>query len=142
LIMEVLRISSVIPIGVAHLCTEDTKFHGFDIPKGSMISANIYAAHHDPEVWGDPEVFRPERFLAPDGTCIQRHESFFPFSTGRRVCMGENLARDSLFLFITMIGLNFSVHAPLGQEKPKLEPKYGQITHQPKTFEVSMKYRG
>jgi len=114
---------------------------GFDILKGTLVFANLYQAHHDPKVWGDPEKFRPERFLNPDGTCMRRHESLMPFGAGRRVCMGENLARDTLFLFISMILQNFQITTPEGQQLPSLEPVSGQITTQPKKFLVSMKVR-
>ncbi|XP_071830916.1 lithocholate 6-beta-hydroxylase-like [Apostichopus japonicus] len=33
------------------------------IPKGFRILVPIYAIHHDPEIWEDPEEFQPERFL-------------------------------------------------------------------------------
>jgi len=139
--MEVLRCSSIVPVGVSHVVLEDTKLGRFDIPKGTLVFANLYQVHHDLEVWGDPNEFRPERFLNPDGSCMQRHESLMPFGAGRRVCMGENLARDTLFLFTTMIFQKFRVTTPEGKERPSLEPMEGQITVQPKKFQVSMKYR-
>jgi len=139
--MEVMRCSSIVPIGVSHMAVEDTKIGGYDIPKGTMVGANIYQVHHDPEVWGDPETFRPERFINPDGTCMQRHESLMPFSVGRRVCMGESLARDSLFLFTTILLQNFTLTVPEGREMPTMQPKFGQITSNPHPFQVSMKSR-
>jgi len=139
--MEVMRCSSIVPIGMSHKAIENTKVGGYDIPKGTMIAANIYQVHHDPEVWGDPAIFRPERFINPDGTCMQRHESFMPFSVGRRACMGESLARDSLFLFTSLIVQNFTLAVPEGREMPTLGPKFGKITSQPYPFEVSLKSR-
>jgi len=141
-IMEVLRCSSIVPIGVAHMTVQDVKIGGYDIPSGTMVNANVYHVHHDPEVWGDPHVFRPERFLNADGTCMGRHESLMPFSVGRRACMGENLARDSLFIFTALMVQNFSVTLPPNEkEKPTLTAKTGHITLQPHPFKVSMKYR-
>lgn len=136
--MEVLRCSSIVPVGVSHCCIEDTIISGYKIPKGTVVNANVYQIHHDPDVWGDPETFRPERFLNPDGSCMQRHESFMPFSVGRRVCMGENLARDTLFLFTTTLLQNFHIRLPPGNEMPTIAPKLGQLTLQPQRFQVSM----
>jgi len=139
--MEVFRCSSILPVGGRHMCVEDVKIGGYDIPKGTLIHANIYQAHHDPEVWGDPEVFRPERFMNPDGTCMQRHESLMPFSVGRRVCIGESLARDSFFLFTTLLLQNFKFTIPEGCEMSAVQPRFGQIALQTQPFKVSMKIR-
>jgi len=140
-IMEVMRCSSIVPVGVSHTSLEDTKLGGYDIPKGTLVFANLYQVHHDPEVWGEPDEFRPERFLNPDGSCMQRHESLMPFGAGRRICMGEHLARDTLFLFTSTMFQKFTAIVPAGYERPTLETMPGQITVQPNKFHVCMKYR-
>ena len=85
---EVLRFSALVPLGVFHSTTEDAVLDGYLIPKDTLVVSNLYAALHDP-VWGDPENFRPERFLLPDGTVDRFNEAFIPFSTGKRVCLGN-----------------------------------------------------
>ncbi len=40
------------------------------IRKGMQIETPIYAAHHDPEFFPDPEEFRPERFLKENASNI------------------------------------------------------------------------
>ena len=82
---ELLRRSSIFPIGVHHKVMKDVDFHGYRIPKDTMILANLYGVHHDPTVYKNPEVFLPERFLGDEGK-ILRSEAFFPFSTGKRGC--------------------------------------------------------
>jgi len=44
--------------------------------------ANLYGAHMDPKVWGDPENFRPERFL-DEGNNLIRRDDIIPFGLGR-----------------------------------------------------------
>ena len=44
----------------------DAEWEGVRIPAGSMVLLDLYGQNHDPEVWGDPYVFRPERFLCRD----------------------------------------------------------------------------
>jgi cytochrome P450 len=140
--METLRKASVSPVNLVHKCTTDVKFQGYDIPKGTHIFGNIHDAHHDPEVWGDPEVFRPERFLTPDGTSIVKHESLIPFSTGKRVCIGKTFARDSLFLFITNLAHTFHILPPEApEEMPTMEIKFGQLTLGPVSSMMCMKER-
>lgn len=90
-LQEVLRFSAMVPLGVTHKALREVEFHGFTIPKGTLIFANLYWAMHDPKIWGDPETFRPERFLSEDGKSVLKHEALLPFSTGKRVCLGEEI---------------------------------------------------
>ena len=108
-IMEVMRYSAIVPTAVQHLTTEPVKLNGYDIPAGTIVIPNLYNSLRSPKTWGDPENFRPERFLSPDESKVVRHEAFIPFSTGKRVCLGETLARDELFLFMTSLFQRFQV---------------------------------
>lgn len=60
---------------------EECKILGYTIPKSSFIVSNLYNVLHDPNTWNDPDTFRPERFLTPDGT-VEKPEYFIPFSLG------------------------------------------------------------
>ena len=125
--METLRFSSLGPLSLAHRAIEDVMLGGYRIPKDSMIFANVYCIHHSKEIWADPEAFRPERFLNPDGTCMGKHDALLPFSVGRRVCIGENLAKNELFLFITSIIQTFHVTWDPSRPKPGLEKVSGPV---------------
>uniref|UniRef100_A0A1B0C842 Cytochrome P450 n=1 Tax=Lutzomyia longipalpis TaxID=7200 RepID=A0A1B0C842_LUTLO len=57
----------------------------------------------DKVLWGDPEVFRPSRFLDASGTKIIHPEHFYQFGKGRRMCMGITLAKAFLHTFLTTI---------------------------------------
>ena len=46
---------------VERLVSKDTTIEGIFLPAGSMVSAMIYAVHHDPETWPEPNKFDPER---------------------------------------------------------------------------------
>jgi len=92
-----------------HRSMRDMEFKGYTIPNDTLIIPNLYFIHHDPKVWSDPGEFKPERFLSTDGKSFQKHEALIPFSVGRRQCLGESLARDSLFLFLTNTFQNFEV---------------------------------
>lgn len=35
-----------------------------------QVIPNSYSAHMDSKIWGDPEIFRPERFLDADNNII------------------------------------------------------------------------
>jgi cytochrome P450 len=49
--------------GLPHCTTADDVFDGYFIPRGSLLMANLWAIMHDPEVYEEPDDFRPERFL-------------------------------------------------------------------------------
>ena len=80
--LEVLRKGDIAPMSISHGLSRDVTFHGYTIPKDAIIIPYLYSVHQDPEVWGDPENFRPERFIGPDGQ-VTRPEEFIPFSIGK-----------------------------------------------------------
>ena len=79
-ISEIQRISDIGPF-VLRAVLEDTTLHGYDIPKSATVVMNLNSVHHDPEVWPNPLVFQPERFLDEHGKYKSRSE-FMPFSMG------------------------------------------------------------
>ena len=81
-LMEVHRMSSIVPLGLPHAAKVDTSLNGYDIPKGTVVMSNIWAVHHDPKIWDNPGQFRPERFLDNEGG-LQRREELIPFSIGK-----------------------------------------------------------
>ena len=115
-IQELLRFSSITPLGgLLYRTTEDTELLGYTIKKDTLIIGNIYGVHNDDEVWGDPENFRPERFLDEAGK-VDRNlvRMTVPFGTGRRSCIGESLARDQIYLYCTGILQRFDVSCEEG----------------------------
>jgi cytochrome P450 len=54
------------PTGVPHATTEEDEYRGWRIPKGSIVIANAWKMLHDENIYPDPTVFRPERFLASE----------------------------------------------------------------------------
>ena len=86
-LLEVLRKGDIAPMSVSHGLSQDITFHGYSIPQDAIIIPHLSSVLQGPEIWGDPENFRPERFIGPDGkrACP---EEFIPFSTGRKKPLG------------------------------------------------------
>ncbi|XP_025098460.1 cytochrome P450 2J2-like isoform X2 [Pomacea canaliculata] len=133
-ILEVLRCSSIVPFSVPHSTATEVQFRGYTIPKGTLITPNLYSVLHAPEVWGDPDNFRPERFIGKDGKLL-RFEEHIPFSIGRRACLGEALARMELFLYLAAMIQRFRFLPPETGELPSLQRTYG-IIDTPKRYMV------
>ncbi|XP_037035613.1 methyl farnesoate epoxidase-like [Bradysia coprophila] len=138
-ICEIQRISNVAPLGIVHRCMETVKFDNYVIPKGTLALVSLYSLHMDENYWKDPHTFRPERFLDEYGMFIH-HEHFMPFGSGKRRCMGENLAKSSLFLYLASFIHSFDMEIPAGNGLPDVTGLDG-ITLSPKPFEVLLKPR-
>ncbi|XP_038051670.1 cytochrome P450 2J6-like [Patiria miniata] len=123
---EIHRLETIAPLSVPHASTEDTTIAGYNIPKGTTIMANIWHNHFDPLVWEEPEKFRPERFLDGDGKFRPREE-LMPFGSGRRSCLGEQLAKMELFVFFTYLLHHFTIKKPDHVPAVSLEGKNGMV---------------
>eukprot|EP00058_Branchiostoma_floridae_P007460 XP_002592948.1 hypothetical protein BRAFLDRAFT_65534 [Branchiostoma floridae] len=73
------------------VCKEDIEVKGLHIPAGTIINIPAYAIHHDPEIWPEPEKFRPERFSKEQQESRDPY-AFLPFGSGPRACVGMRLA--------------------------------------------------
>uniref|UniRef100_A0A3Q1FXC1 Uncharacterized protein n=1 Tax=Acanthochromis polyacanthus TaxID=80966 RepID=A0A3Q1FXC1_9TELE len=124
-IHEIQRNANILPFNVVHMTHRDTTLDKYTIPKGTMIMPFLHSVLNDETMWETPHSFNPQHFLDQDGK-FKKREAFLPFSTGKRVCLGEQLARMELFLFFTSLLQTFSFSAPPG-EKPSLEYTMGGI---------------
>ncbi|ESO84647.1 hypothetical protein LOTGIDRAFT_204704 [Lottia gigantea] len=139
-LQEAMRMGPVVPAGVPHTTTCDTTLGEYEIPKDTMVIINHYAMHNDPNKWEEVDRFKPERYLDEDGKLAPKPESWLPFSAGRRVCLGEPLAKPELQLIIASLfqRLEFSPE-PGTQIDMELVEKNVTIT--PKPFKVVVKKR-
>ncbi|XP_023283957.1 cytochrome P450 2U1 [Seriola lalandi dorsalis] len=138
-IMEVQRLTVVVPLGIPHMASKTTVFRGHTIPKGTVILPNLWSVHRDPTLWEDPDGFNPARFLDDEGKLL-RKECFIPFGIGRRVCMGEQLAKMELFLTVTSLLQAFKFRLPEGKPPPPLHGRFG-LTLSPCPYTVCVSTR-
>lgn len=99
-------------------CTESTAVNGFFIPKGTHVVINLWAIHHDEELWEEPEEFLPSRFLDQSGQKLIKKDGFMAFGSGKRSCPGESLANLEMFLYTVRLLQRFSVRPSKGHKVP------------------------
>ena len=63
------------------MAIRDATVGGYTVPKGAWVIPFVYSSHHDYEYWGDPDNFRPERWIDDEGA-LMKHQAFMPFSVG------------------------------------------------------------
>ncbi|NWT75747.1 CP21A hydroxylase, partial [Prunella himalayana] len=98
-VSETLRLRPPAPLALPHCALRHTSLGGLPVVAGTVLLPNLLAAQQDPDIWQHPEVFLPERFLAPGAPS----RSLLPFGCGARSCPGEGLARAELFVFLGLI---------------------------------------
>ncbi|KAF6129593.1 cytochrome P450 family 2 subfamily U member 1 [Phyllostomus discolor] len=133
-IMEVQRLTMVVPLSIPHMTSEKTVLQGYTIPKGTVIIPNLWSVHRDPAIWEKPDDFNPNRFLDDQGQ-VMKKETFIPFGIGKRVCMGEQLAKMELFLMFVSLMQSFTFALPKDSKKPNLTGRYG-LTLAPHPFNL------
>ncbi|KAL1833402.1 hypothetical protein ACET3Z_003053 [Daucus carota] len=69
---------------------QDCDIAGYNIPKDTLLIANLSKIHRDPQVWPNPDEFQPERFLTSHQNVdvMGNHYELLPFGSGRRRCPG------------------------------------------------------
>ncbi|KFZ68974.1 Cytochrome P450 2U1, partial [Podiceps cristatus] len=133
-IMEVQRMTAVVPLSIPRMASETAVLQGYTIPKGSVIVPNLWSVHRDPNIWEKPDEFQPSRFLDENGQLIKK-EAFIPFGMGKRVCMGEPLAKMELFLIFASLMQSFTFLYPENAAKPSMEGRFG-LTLAPCPFNI------
>jgi cytochrome P450 family 135 len=101
---ETLRLRPVLPIVVRRL-TEPVEIGGYELPAGTTVAPCIYLVHRRADVYPDPYVFRPERFLEqPAGTY-----TWLPFGGGVRRCIGATFAMFEMKVVLAAIARRVSL---------------------------------
>jgi cytochrome P450 family 135 len=111
-VRETLRLRPVIAV-VARRLTRAATIAGRELPAGAVVVPCILLVHRRPDVYPDPDAFRPERFLdRPPGTY-----TWIPFGGGVRRCLGASFAQMELEVVLRRIAERVTL-APVGGDEP------------------------
>ncbi|OXA45131.1 Vitamin D 25-hydroxylase [Folsomia candida] len=106
---------------------------------GTIILVDTRLYFEDKKIWGDPEVFRPERFIGEHGE-LENASSVISFSFGKRNCPGELHANIVTFLILTALLQRYKISNPVGQPTPRQDLKPG-LALKPYPFQVVFEKR-
>ncbi|KAI0253131.1 cytochrome P450 [Lactifluus subvellereus] len=136
LLSEIYRWRPVVLNGFPHRTTEADTHRGYYIPKGSIIVPNIRQMLHDPQVYTNPEVFSPERFLGINGKTSERNPRTCAFGFGRRLCPGIQFSDATVWLAIAMTLSVFQISKATEESIDITEgkPKASALTSPPNPF--------
>ncbi|KAL3536914.1 hypothetical protein ACH5RR_000280 [Cinchona calisaya] len=108
-IKESFRLHPPAPFLVPHKAEADVEINGYTVPKNAQLLVNIWATGRDSNVWPDPEMFVPERFLQSEMDVRGQHFELIPFGSGRRICPGLPLAYLMVHLMVAISIHNFEL---------------------------------
>ncbi|KAM5140191.1 cytochrome P450 2C18-like isoform 4-T4 [Callospermophilus lateralis] len=132
---EIQRYIDLLPTSGPRATTCDIKFRNYFIPKGTTIIVSLTSVLHDSNEFPNPEKFDPGHFLDESGK-FKKSDYFMPFSTGKRMCAGESLARMELFLFVTTILQNFHLKSVVDLKDLDITPVTRGFASVPPTYQL------
>jgi cytochrome P450 len=72
------------------------------IEPGEVVLVTIRGIHRRPDLWPEPEAFRPERMSEDQKKARPRH-AYMPFGAGPRICIGNHFALMEAHLIVATI---------------------------------------
>ena len=116
-VKETLRIRPVI-MDVARKLTRPTEVAGYTLPAGTLVLPAIAAVHARPDLYPEPEEFRPERFI--DGQ--PESYAWIPFGGGVRRCIGASFAQVEMRVVLREVLRRVRLRAPSARpERPRVQ---------------------
>jgi cytochrome P450 len=106
---------------------ESFEFAGHTVPAKAFVNYCSWASHHLPDVFEDPEAFRPERF-SPEGRAALPKGAYVPFGGGSRTCIGMRFGQLEIKTIVTLLLQRFRLELVPGRtmtvrQMPTLSPR-------------------
>lgn len=138
-VKETLRLHPPLPLLVPHCPSEPSTIGGYSIPKDARVFLNVYSIHRDPQLWEDPLLFQPERFLSESAAAkkmdyLGNQFLYLPFGSGRRICPGIPLAERTSMLVLASLLHAFDWKLPNGIVKVDFSEKFGIVVKKSKSL--------
>ncbi len=119
-VQETLRIHPIVTETLRKL-KQPLTLGDYVIPPGTAVAPATVLAHHNPDIYTEPELFSPERFLERTYTPFE----YMPFGGGHRRCIGAAFASYEMAIVLGTILNRFDIE--LVETKPVV-PKRRSVT--------------
>jgi cytochrome P450 len=108
---------------------ESFEFNGFTVPAHAHVSYCSWASHHLPDVFEEPEAFRPERFREENKARLPQ-SAYVPFGGGSRTCIGMRFGQAEIGIIARAILERYRLELLPGYElrirhAPTISPRQG-----------------
>ncbi|RKP08537.1 cytochrome P450, partial [Thamnocephalis sphaerospora] len=115
-VLEAFRMKSPTPNGMLrNTPAGGRRVCGVHVPAGTMVDPDGYSSHYDAQLWKDPDMYRPERFLGAGA--VEARKQLFHFGAGPRTCAGQTLAMMEVVHTLAALFRRFDV--VLAGERPR-----------------------
>jgi len=107
---------------VSRYCEQDLTLSGYQVPAGTHLDLNPSVHFNDPNLFPEPDLHLPERWLR-DGSGSNVHPYILtPFGHGTRMCAGRRFAEQDLYVVLARVIQRFKLEYPSGEQM-------GQVYH-------------
>ncbi|XP_044129727.1 cytochrome P450 2A4-like [Bufo gargarizans] len=133
---EIQRFADLLPMGLPRKTTKDITYRGYSIPMNTNVYPILSSVLKDPTCFPYPNEFNPKNFLDENGE-FKKNDAFMPLATGKRICLGDGLARMELFIFLITILQNFNLKASVPPEDLNITPDISGLGNFPKLYKMA-----
>lgn len=125
-IKESMRILPPVPFTIRAADDDQIPMGSLTLGHGTRVICSHYLTHHLPDIYPEPELFRPDRWRELDPTQYE----YLPFSAGPRACVGAMFAIQVLKISLSLMLQKFRFTVVAGARIDRvvritMNPRYG-----------------
>ena len=139
-IHEIQRRGNILPLAVFHVSNKQLQVGEYKIPPKTILIPLIGEIMHNPREFPNPMKFDPNRYLSDEESgdlIFKPHPHVVPFGIGKRRCLGEVMARMSLYKFFTALIQKYEIVS--GQDEPIVDKAKPGFTKSPLNYHLIFK---